>query len=422
MAKTGLLSPLRVGRESKPGRFGDGGGLYLQVKPGGSKSWLFMYKQDKKTLALGLGSFPDLSLASARKKAEAIRAMRENGVDPRAHRDAERQRQLVEVARAMTFKQCAEAYITAQEASWKNDKHRQQWRNTLATYVYPVIGKLPVAAVDAPLVLKVLHQTVPPATGKVGGLLWHARPDTANRVRGRIELILDWAGVNNYRDRDKQNPARWKGNLAHALPKRSKTQALKHHAALPFAEIAGFARALRERDGVATMALEFLILTAGRTGEVIGARWDEIDEGAALWTIPAERMKGGREHRVPLSDAALAVLTRVKPLCRGDYVFPAASAKKPLSNMALLAVLHRMGRDDITAHGFRSTFRDWTAECTGFPGEVAEMALAHAVEDKVEAAYRRGDLFEKRRALMKAWAGYCERTGDNVVTLAKAVA
>jgi len=411
MAKTGLLIPLQVGREANPGRYCDGGGLYLQVKPGGSKSWLFRYKVEGKSRMIGLGAFPDVSLSSARKKAEALRGLRGNNIDPHTAREKERERVRLEAARAMTFQQCAETFVASREVGWKSDTHRQQWRNTLATYVYPIIGKLPVADIDAPLVLKVLHQTVAPHAGKVGGLLWNARPDTAGRVRGRIELVLDWARVS--RHREGENPARWRGNLDHALPKRSAVQALKHHPALPFAEISPFLRTVRDRAGVAAMALEFLILTASRTNEVL-----EIDQAAGIWIVPAKRMKGAREHRVPLSAAALAVLARVKPLCRGDFVFPAASSKRPLSNMALLSLLRRMKRDDITAHGFRSTFRDWAAECTSFAGEVAEMALVHAVGDKVEAAYRRGDLFEKRRALMAVWADYCNGVeASNVVQL-----
>jgi len=418
MAKTGQLDPLRVGRENKPGRYCDGGGLYLQVKPTGSKSWLFIYRRDAKLKMMGLGAFPAVSLSGARKKAEALRGLRGNGVDPLADRAKEVERQRLETARAMTFKQCAETFIAGREAGWRNSKHKAQWRATLETYVYPIIGVLPVAAIDAPLMLKVLHQTVPPTAGKVGGLLWNARPDTAGRVRGRIEAVLDWARVNQYRQGE--NPARWRGNLDHALPRRSKVQAVKHHAALPYGEIACFVRGLRAVEGTAALALEFLILTAGRTGEVLGARWDEIDQGAALWAVPAGRMKGGREHRVPLSQAALDVLARAKPLARGGvYVFPGRKAKKPLSDMALLALLRRMGWGDMTAHGMRSCFRDWTAEETSFPSEVAEMALAHAVSDKVEAAYRRGDLFDKRRKLMDAWAGYCDSAADKVAQIGR---
>ena len=413
MTKTGLLDPLRVTRETAPGRYGDGGGLYLEVKPGGTKVWLFRYQFQGKPKKIGLGPFsPTNSLAGARKKAQTLRALLENGIDPQKDRAERLTQQRLEDARAMTFQQCAETFIATRENGWRNPKHRQQWRNTLSVYVYPILGKLPVASVDVPLVLKVLHQSVPAKRGKKAGLLWDARPDTAARVRGRIEAVLDWAKVNQYRQGE--NAARWQGNLGMIL---KKARTVKHHAALPDAEIKTFLRDIRKEPGVATLALQFLIFMAARTGEVLGARWSEIDETAAIWTVPAERMKAGREHRVPLTAPALAVLAKAKLLRRADdYVFPGRKNKASLSNMALLALMRRADWGDMTAHGMRSTFRDWAAEETNFPGDVAEMALAHAVSDKVEAAYRRGDLFEKRRKLMDAWAAYCESTkGGNVV-------
>jgi integrase len=300
-------------------------------------------------------------------------------------------------ARAMTFDQCAEAYIAAHEISWKNDKHRQQWRNTLSTYVSPVFGSVPVQDVGIDLIMKVIEP------------LWKSKTETARRIRGRIEVILDWARVRGYRTGE--NPARWRGNIDHLLPVRSKVRAVKHHAALPYTELPAFMRGLRKIQGAGAAALEFLILSAARTGEVIGARWPEMDLKKQLWVVPAQRMKSHREHRVPLSPAAIAVLKRM-PHFDGGYVFSAHNPENPLCNMALLMTLGRMNRSDITAHGFRSTFRDWAAECTNFPTETVEMALAHVIENKTEAAYRRGDLFEKRRQLMDAWATFCAASDE----------
>lgn len=292
----------------------------------------------------------------------------------------------------MTFDACAAAYIGAHETGWRNAKHRDQWRNTLSTYANPVFGSRPVQAIDVGLVMKALEP------------IWQTKPETASRLRGRIEAVLDWATVRGYRQGD--NPARWRGHLDKLLPARNKIRSVEHHAALPYDETAEFLAMLRSQEGIGARALEFLILTAARTGEVIGAQRDEIDLDEKVWIVPAARMKAGREHRVPLSPAAVAVLERMKESCEGDFVFPGGRRNKPLSNMALLAVLRRMGRGDLTAHGFRSTFRDWAAERTNFPREVAEAALAHTVGDKVEAAYRRGDLFDKRRQLMEAWARF----------------
>ena len=276
------------------------------------------------------------------------------------------------------------SYIASHSAGWRNAKHAAQWGTTLATYAYPVFGSLPVAAVDTGLVMKALEP------------IWSTKPETAGRVRGRNESVLDWAKVRGYRDGE--NPARWKGHLIQLLPSLTKVTKVKHHAAMPYAELPAFLIALRARPAMAARALEFAILTAARTGEVLGARWQEMDLEARIWMVPAERMKAGREHRVPLSDAAVAILKAIYRT--GDLVFP-------LSNMALLMLLRRMGHGELTAHGFRSTFRDWASETTNHPRDVVEMALAHAIADKTEAAYRRGDLFEKRRRLMVEWEAYC---------------
>jgi integrase len=292
----------------------------------------------------------------------------------------------------MTFKACAIAYIEAHRAEWKNQKHVQQWENTLDVYAYPVLGDLIVKQIDEALVLKVLLP------------IWQEKTETAKRLRGRIESVLDWATFNKYRDGE--NPARWKGHLEHSLAKPSKVAKVVHHPALPYAEVGSFMADLRKREGIGPRALEFLILTAARSGEVRGAVWAEIDLAEQIWTVPAARMKMQREHRVALSDAAVTLLKNLPRLDDCDFVFPGAKPKRPTSDMTLTAVLRRMNRADITAHGFRSTFRDWAAETTSYPHELAEMALAHAVSNKVEAAYRRGDMLEKRLAMMNDWGNY----------------
>ena len=318
------------------------------------------------------------------------------GLDPIDARRAERARLRLDAAKAITFKQCAEAYIKAHRAGWHSDKHAGQWGATLATYAYPIIGALPVQAVDTGLVHKVLEP------------IWATKPETAGRVRGRLESILNFAKVHGYREGE--NPARWRGHLDQSLAPRSKVRQVQHHAALPYAELPAFLASLREQEGIAPRALEFLILTAGRTAEVIGARWNEIDMLDKTWTVPAGRMKARREHRVPLCARALAILHNVEGLRSGDnpdaFMFPGAKPGKPLSNMVFLMLLRRMGRGDLTAHGFRATFKTWASDRTSFQNEVVEASLAHAIGSKVEEAYRRSDLFNKRRKLMDAWAAY----------------
>jgi integrase len=315
----------------------------------------------------------------------------------------QRDQKKLEAAQAMTFDACAAAYIDTHKAGWQNAKHREQWPSTLNSYASPFFGSLPVQAIDVGLVMKALEP------------IWQTKPETASRLRGRIEAVLDWATVRGYRK--DENPARWRGHLDKLLPARSKVRKVEHHPALPYDDLADFAAALRRQEGVASRALEFLILTAARTGEVIGARWDEVDVVEKIWVVPAARMKASREHRVPLSAAAVAVLEQMKQIREGDFVFPGGKKGKPLSNMAMLAVLKRMERGELTAHGFRSTFRDWAAERTNFSHEVAEMALAHTVSDKVEAAYRRGDLFQKRRQIMEAWARFCVTARSQAVVV-----
>lgn len=408
------LSAQKVAK-AKPGRYGDGAGLYLLVRSPEAKFWVLRYVRDGRMREMGLGPAAGraaVTLSEARGKASVLFKAVRDGRDPLADRKAERAARLLESAKAITFAECAAQYIAAQEAAWKNDKHRQQWENTLATYAEPEIGSLAVQAVDTGLVLKVLEP------------IWTEKPETASRLRGRLEAILDWAGARGYRNGE--NPARWKGHLDKLLADKSRVRRVKHHAALPYDEVASFLTELRRQEGTAARLLEFTILTCTRTGEALGTRWSEVDLGRSLWVIPPERMKAGREHRVPLSGRAVAILNEMDPLRHeeGDFVFPGGQLGKPLSNMAMLSVLRRMKRDDITVHGFRSSFRDWAAEQTNWPNEVVEMALAHAVGNKVEAAYRRGDMFEKRRRLMDAWTEFCaipQTRAGNVTRLRESV-
>jgi integrase len=394
------LTPLAVSKATKPGYYGDGGGLWLQVSPSGSKSWIFRFTLSKKQREMGLGAVHTVTLPEARAKAKECRLILLEGKDPLESRKASKLVEALERAKMMTFDQCAEAYIAAHRSGWKNAKHASQWENTLETYASPIIGKMPVALVDTALVVKVLSQQ-----GKDKLSLWESKTETATRLRGRIESILDWATVSKYRQGD--NPARWRGHLDNLLADPSRSKRTVHHPALPWQEIGAFMAAMRGQDGIAAKAVELAILTACRSGEVRLATWAEFDLDAALWVIPAERMKAEREHRVPLSAAALALLESMPRM--GNLVFPGAKPGKPLSDMSLTAVLRRMKRGDITVHGFRSSFRDWCAEsvANSFPREVCEHALAHSLPDKVEAAYRRGDLIEKRIMLMQAWADYC---------------
>ena len=383
----------------KPGAFADGRGLYLHVSPKGAKSWIFRYAAGGRRREMGLGSAEVFSLADARERAADMRKVVAQGQDPLEARAVAEVAEKVAAAKAVTFAECADSYIAAQRSAWRNAKHSAQWTATIATYANPHFGKLPVGAVETPQIMQALQP------------IWTTKPETAARVRGRIEAILDWATVSGLRDG--ANPARWKGHIEKLLPKRSKVAAVEHHAALAYAELPAFFLRLQAADGMGAKALEFAILTAARTGEVLGATWQELDVEARLWTIPAARMKAGREHRVALSGAAVVLLRKLATIRQGDYVFPGQQDGKPLSNMALLMCLRRMDRDDLTAHGFRSTFRDWCAEQTNFPSEVAEMALAHTVAGKVEAAYRRGDMLEKRRELAEAWARYCIGNPEN---------
>ncbi len=403
------LTTVQIRQAKRRGLYGDGGGLFLQVTPNGSKSWVFRFKEAGKLRVMGLGPAHTVSLAEARDKAQECRKLRLDGKDPIEERKAARLAARLDAAKAITFRACAESYIAAHKPGWRNDKHAAQWPATLVAYVYPAFGELPVQAVDVALVMKAVEP------------IWTEKPETASRVRGRIESVLDWATARGYRQGE--NPARWRGHLENLLPRRSKVREVKHHAALAYPELGAFVAKLRQQEGVAARALEFSILTAARTGEVLGARWAEINIAERLWTVPGQRMKAGKEHRVPLSDAAIAIVHQMQAIRSDDWLFPGARRGRPLSNMAMTMALRRMGRGDLTAHGFRSSFRDWAAERTNFPGDVAEMALAHMVGDKVEAAYRRGDLFEKRRRLMQAWANFAAGPEPaNIVELRAATA
>jgi integrase len=426
------LTALEVKRLNAVGMHPDGRGLYLQVHTGGSKSWIYRYTLNGRIRAMGLGPTHLVSLAQARALAQDARLLKAQGVDPLDARAASKPppepsspansgkveaKAATEAAAAtesrLVFKDAAAAYIRANSAAWRNAKHLGQWSATLETYAYPVFGDRPVDQIDTALVLKVLEP------------IWSTKAETASRLRGRIESVLDWASVRGHRQGE--NPARWKGHLDKILPAKSKIARVEHHAALPFKAMPTFMRDLRTRPGAAARALEFAILTAARTGEVIGAQWSEIDFEARLWIQPAERTKTRREHRVPLCDAAMAILEGMreafltgrrellmlydKPVPNDipleGFIFAGMRRGKGLSNMSMLKTLERMGRPDLTTHGFRSTFRDWAAETTCYQNEVVEMALAHAIAGKVEAAYRRGDLLEKRRDLMRDWSAYC---------------
>jgi integrase len=395
------LTALTV-KNAGAGRHADGGGLHLLVKDSGSRSWVFRFMLNGKSRDLGLGPAGSggLSLSQARDRATELRLKVKAGIDPLAERavaEAETKAAVqAATAAGVTFKEMAEMHIKANRDSWRNAKHKQQWENTLAAYAYPIIGNLPVAEVDTPHVLQILEP------------IWKDKTETASRLRGRIETVLDSAKARGYRQGE--NPARWRGHLAQILPARTKLSR-GHHKAMPYDAIPAFLKRLREREAVAALALEFVILTACRTSEAIEATWSEIDLDKAIWTIPAARMKAGKEHRVPLSPRAVQILEATRQL-GSSYAFPGTRSAS-LSSMAMAMLLRRM-KVDVTVHGFRSAFRDWAAECTGYSHEVAEMALAHTISNAVERAYRRGDLFDKRRQLMADWAAFCEGGSGSV--------
>jgi integrase len=390
------LSQVQIGRAMRQQcTLNDGGGLYFVSRPPNGASWIFRFSRHGKDRWMGIGQYPTVTLSDARARATDARRLLSGEIDPIENRRQQRAQSKLELARRMTFAQCAGQYITSHKTAWRSSKHSGQWDATLKTYVHPLIGNLPVAAIDTSLVMKVLQP------------IWDVKPETASRLRGRIEAILNWATTREFRTGP--NPARWRGHLDNLLPARSKIAKVEHHAALPYTDIPGFMRELRTQEGLAARALEFLILTTARTGEVLGARWSELNLRDKLWTVPAARMKARREHVVPLSPRTVDLLKAITAE-RHDpegYVFPGQQSQKPMSNMALLMLLRRMGRGDLTAHGFRSTFRDWAGDRTSFDVQTIEFALAHGISDKTEAAYRRGTAIEKRRQLMARWAEYC---------------
>ena len=388
--------------------YADGGSLYLRIAPGGSKQYVFRYIRDGRLHDMGIGPTHTLTLVEARERATEARKLLLDGIDPLQAKRARFAALRAADASAVTFRQCAEDFIKANEVKWTNAQHRREWSWSLRKYVYPILGSMPVAAIDTPLVLRVLKP------------IWEKTPESASRIRGRIENVLGWATVHHYRSGD--NPARWNGLLEHALPSVVKGD---HHAALPYAEVPAFLAKLRQQTGVTAKCLEYIVLTAVRLGEAQKATWSEIDLNNRVWVIAGARMKSGKEHRVPLSPAALAILKDMHEVCHSDYIFPGSRHGYAMGkNQPGKLMKKLMGDAEMTVHGFRSSFRDWAAERTNFPREVAEMALAHAIPNAVEAAYRRGDLFEKRRRLMDAWAAYCAKvdTADagKVVALARA--
>jgi integrase len=384
------LSALKVTKLAKViGSHCDGRGLYFRVTSLGAHSWVFRYMLDHKAHEMGLGPWPEITLAEARAMALEARRLKARGIDPLTQKTAARAALALEAAKAITFRQCAEQYIAAHEMEWRGGKNAEQWTASLATYAYPFLGSLPVGSIGRDEVMRVLTP------------IWSEKRETASRVRGRIEAVLDWARVQGFREGE--NPARWQGHFEHLLAARNGNS--KHFAALPYAGLPGLMTKLAE--GIAEEALRFLILTAARTGEALGAKWQEIDMSNGIWTIPAVRMKSGKEHRVPLSAPVVAILRKMEEVRHSDYVFPGRSYNRPPGPGALLIALQRAGGDTATVHGFRSTFSDWAAAETDQPRDIIEMSLAHSVGNQVERTYRRGDLLEKRRALMDAWGAYC---------------
>jgi integrase len=380
--KINRLNARAVSTITKRGRHADGGGLYLSISPNGGRRWVFLYRWHGKPTEIGFGSARDVKLARARELASLARAKLAESINPK---DATRP------SAGATFGECADRVIQAMRPSWRNAKHAAQWEMTLRNYAAP-LRLLPAGKITTDDVLSVLKP------------LWNDKPETASRVRARIERVLDAAKAQGLRSGE--NPARWRGHLDQLLPKRQRLTR-GHHAAMSYADVPGFMADLQSRHATAALALEFAVLTGARSGEVLGARWDELDLASSIWTVPAHRMKAGYEHRVPLSRRALKIVKTLHETRDGDFVFPGQKPGKSLSVMALEMVLRRMKVDGVTVHGFRSSFRDWAAECTNFTNEVCEAALAHVIKNKAEAAYRRGDLFDKRRKLMEAWAVYC---------------
>jgi len=397
MGRLHKLNSTKVNTLREPGLYSDGGCLHLRVAPGCSKQWVFRYSLGHRTRDYGVGPYPTLSLAEARDRAHGLRKLLLDKIDPIEHRRQERATAGVGAAKLITFDEAAKTYIAEHERSWRRRQYHGEWVSSLRRYVTPVFGKLPVSAVNTELVMRALRP------------IWLEKPVAAARTRGRIEMVLDWATAMGYRVGD--NPARFSGHLDHLLP--DQTRGVRHHTAMPHADVPGFIRKLETLDGIAPPALVFVILTAVRVGEALGATWDEID--GRTWIVPAGRMKRNREHRVPLSDAAMAIIEKQRLIRHSDYIFPGRHGV--LTSNRLLELAQQCGA---TVHGFRSSFRDWAAECTNTPREIAELALAHSVGSSVERAYARSTLFEKRAELMEAWGRYCTGIGAVVPLRASA--
>jgi integrase len=395
--KAAELGPLQVSRLKEPGAYAVGGvaGLMLKISDSGARSWILRAMVGGKRRDMGLGGYPDVTLAQARDSARRARDQIRSGGDPIQERQAARSASAAAKAKAKTFDQCVGALIKAKSAEWKNAKHRAQWKSTLDLYASPKIGRVLVQDVELSHVLAVLE----------ADSLWTTKTETASRLRGRIETVLDWATARGYRTGD--NPARWRGHLDQLLARPRKIKKVVHHPALEIDKLSAFMVNLRKMEGLGARALEFAVLTAARSGEVRGAKWPEIDLDGKTWTVPADRMKAKKEHRVPLSKQAVELLKALPKVEGTDYLFP-GRGPKPLSDMSLTACMRRMNLEAVP-HGFRSTFRDWASERTSYPREMAEMALAHTIESAVEAAYRRGDLLAKRTSMMQAWADFCDR-------------
>jgi len=395
LRENGKLSATRVMALTEPGRYADGNGLYLQISRWKTKSWMLRYQLSGRAREMGLGALGTVGLKEAREKARAARLLLIDGTDPIEARIAKKRMLKAELAKRVTFREAAEQCIASRRDGWRNEKHAAQWTATLSRYVYPIIGGLSVAQIETGHILKILEP------------IWSTKTETASRVRGRIENILNWATSRHYRQGE--NPARWKGHLENLLHAKVRIASERHQPAMPYQELPRFIDELRTQVGISARALEFTILTAARTGEAINATWEEFDLKSALWTIPGERMKAGRSHSVPLSRRVIEILEALPRETGSNFVFPGMRRASQLSNMAMLQLLRGMRGNTSTVHGFRSSFRDWAGDETNFQREVVEAALAHTIRDQSEAAYRHGTALEKRRRLMEAWAGYCGR-------------
>lgn len=405
MARQKELTVQKVLALDERGWHPDGGGLYLQVSAYGTKSWVFRYTFQGRPRWMGLGSVDDVRLSDARALRDDARLLLAKKIDPLAERGQQREEARQKAASRITFGRAADKYLAAHESAWKNAKHRQQWHTTLRQYVLPTLGQLPVNEITMSDVLRVVDP------------IWRSKPETASRVRGRIETVLDWAKAHGYRTGE--NPARWAGNLKHALPAKAKVHKVKHHNALHYNELPGFLAELRQRDGVAPMALEFTVLTGSRTNEVIGANWSEIDTKARVWNVPGDRMKSGKDHTVPLTPRAFDIICEAMRQTGGPFLFTNVRSGKSLSHAAMAKVLRGM-RPDATVHGMRSAFSTWVAEQTAFPVDVREAALAHTNKDRVAAAYQRGPMLDKRRKLMESWERFATTpTSGDLVPLRK---